>query len=252
MQEAYTKDFYCGTSNVELPVPNKSFYPDEYKNSSRLKYYASLFNSVEINSSFYKIPQVKTVERWAREVPDGFRFSMKLWKEITHAKSLSYQVEDVNRFMDLIPAMADRFGCLLVQFPGGLKIEEFTRVENLLEDIRNNNPAVQVAVEFRNEGWYIGEVFELLQNFNVALVEHDMPTCKSLNRFTGKPFRYIRLHGESGDYRGSYSEARLREIAGSARKSVEENETVYCYFNNTIGCAVQNAMSLQMMMQKPL
>ena len=81
--------FYCGTSNVVLPVPNKTHYPKAYQDKSRLHYYASIFNSVEINSSFAKVPRAKTVERWADDVPENFRFTFKLWRGITHAKELA-------------------------------------------------------------------------------------------------------------------------------------------------------------------
>src|SRR4051812_48059362 len=78
--------FYCGTSNVELPVPNKTFFPPEFQEKSRLCYYSSLFNTVEINSSFYRIPLPRTVEKWSSEVTDDFLFTFKLWREITHGK----------------------------------------------------------------------------------------------------------------------------------------------------------------------
>lgn len=73
-----------GTSNVVLPF-NKSKFPEEFKQKTRLGYYASLFNTVELNSTFYKLPMARTFGKWASEVPEDFRFSIKLWKEITHS-----------------------------------------------------------------------------------------------------------------------------------------------------------------------
>ncbi len=81
--------FYSGTSGLVLPVP-KLLYPAEFQDKSRLTYYASLFNSIEINSSFYKIPQIPTVCKWAESVPDNFQFTFKLSKAITHAKGLEF------------------------------------------------------------------------------------------------------------------------------------------------------------------
>lgn len=78
--------FFCGTGNVVLPVPHKTHLPPEYKDKSRLNYYASMFNSMEVNSSFYKIPMPRTVEKWANDVPENFRFTFKLFGGITHAK----------------------------------------------------------------------------------------------------------------------------------------------------------------------
>lgn len=107
-------DFYAGTSGMVLPVPNKRFHPPEYQERSRLCYYGSLFNSIEVNSSFYKLPQAKTVAKWAAEVPAHFRFTFKLWREITHAKGMAFKPEDVLRFMQSIGTASDKKGCLLV------------------------------------------------------------------------------------------------------------------------------------------
>ncbi|MEJ7692980.1 DUF72 domain-containing protein [Daejeonella sp.] len=93
------KNFYSGTSGMALPVPNKAAYPPEFQERSRLGYYAHLFNSIEINSSFYKIPMARTVAKWAAEVPDDFRFTYKLWRDITHVKEFLFKDEDVHRFM---------------------------------------------------------------------------------------------------------------------------------------------------------
>ncbi len=79
--------FYSGTSGLVVPVP-QALYPPEFKGKSRLNYYASLFNSIEINSTFYKMPKISTVSNWAESVPDEFRFTFKLSKAITHAKGL--------------------------------------------------------------------------------------------------------------------------------------------------------------------
>lgn len=81
------QDFYTGTSGLSLPFPKHSF-PPEFQDKSRLTFYASLFNSIEINSSFYKLPMASTVKKWAESVPDNFLFTFKLWREITHNKGL--------------------------------------------------------------------------------------------------------------------------------------------------------------------
>lgn len=82
--------FYSGLSGLALPIP-KYLFPEPHRNSSRLTYYASLFNSVEINSTFYKLPMQKTVSKWAGEVPENFRFTFKLWKEITHVPGINFK-----------------------------------------------------------------------------------------------------------------------------------------------------------------
>ncbi len=102
MKEKQTGLYHSGTSGLVLPVPNKQAFPPAYKDKSRLAYYASLFNSIEINRSFYTVPMANTVKRWTEEVPAGFTFTYKLWRGITHVKDLAYRDEDVTRFMSVI------------------------------------------------------------------------------------------------------------------------------------------------------
>src|ERR1041385_6356984 len=93
--------FYSGISGLQVPVP-KYLFPPAYQLASRLTYYASLFNSIEVNSSFYKVPLAKTISRWAASVPGHFIFTFKLWKEVTHAKGLNFAKSDVRRFLSAI------------------------------------------------------------------------------------------------------------------------------------------------------
>lgn len=87
-----TVNYYSGISGLILPVPNKEHYPAEFKEKSRLCYYASLFSSIEVNSSFYRIPQAKTIAKWADDVPADFKFTFKLWRGITHEKGLVFKM----------------------------------------------------------------------------------------------------------------------------------------------------------------
>ncbi|MBA2422067.1 MAG: DUF72 domain-containing protein, partial [Chitinophagales bacterium] len=88
----------------------QSLYPPEFQGKSRLTYYASLFNSVEINSSFYKNPKISTIIKWAESVPDNFQFTFKLSKDITHSKGLDFNHEDVDRFIEAIAHVGNKKG----------------------------------------------------------------------------------------------------------------------------------------------
>jgi uncharacterized protein YecE (DUF72 family) len=243
------KQFFAGTSNVELPVPNKAHFPEAYQDKSRLHYYASLFKTVEINSSFYKIPMPRTVARWAADVPDHFRFTFKLWKGITHAKGLDYQEGDIAAFMAAIAPAAERKGCLLIQFPAGLTAVYLARLQQLLADIQLQQPEQQwpLAVEFRHRSWYTDKVYQLLEEYGAALVTHDMPNAATPLTDMETDLVYLRFHGEQGKYGGSYDESFLHEYAGYIRSWLKEKKTVYAYFNNTMGEAVKNLMTLNNM-----
>ena len=94
MQNLKAEPFYSGLSGLQLPI-HKYQYPPPFENANRLTFYASLFNSIEINSSFYRIPQTATVAKWADSVPENFKFTFKLWKGITHSKGLNFNNEDL-------------------------------------------------------------------------------------------------------------------------------------------------------------
>lgn len=238
--------FYSGTSNIVLPVPNKQAFPPAFKDKSRLTYYSSLLNSLEVNSSFYKVPQAGTVKKWAESVPDDFVFTFKLWQDITHIKDLAYKREDVLRFMEVIDQAGSKKGCLLIQFPPSITIEKFTRVEELLGILQCIAPAHgwRVAIEFRHASWYIGEVFELADEYACSIVLHDMP--KSANRQLNKkaPFVFLRFHGPAGDYRGGYTNDFLQQQAALINEWRKEGKPVYVYLNNTIGDAFANVTTL--------
>ena len=237
--------FFSGTSNVVLPVPNKNFFPTEYQDKSRLCYYASLFNTVEVNSCFYKLPLTRTIEKWAADVPAGFRFTFKLWQEITHKKDFDFDAAHVSRFMDIIAAAGDKKGCLLVQFPPGLAIN-LIKLEHLLNWIQraNTGNAWKVAVEFRNRSWYNLSVYEMIDSYHAGMVVHDLPASATPMMETAADFVYLRFHGPEGGYRGSYSDDFLQEYAYYINDWQQEGKTVYAYFNNTMGNAVQNLMTL--------
>ncbi len=167
---------YSGTSGLVLPVP-QSLYPPEFQGKSRLSYYASLLNSVEINSSFYKIPKITTISKWAESVPDDFQFTFKLPKAITHTKGLEFNGEYVNDFMDVIANIRIKKGCLLIQFPPALKMDKLHQLQKLLIRIKesNQNHLWKVAIEFRNQSWYHEEVYELLNQYKACRVVHDIP-----------------------------------------------------------------------------
>jgi uncharacterized protein YecE (DUF72 family) len=239
-----------GISNVVVPG-NKTSFPPEYQSGSRLHYYGSLFDTVEINSSFYKTPMRSTVERWAKETPPEFRFSFKLNKEITHVKNLDGDWSILPGFMHAMNGANEKKGCLLVQFPGKITLDYFDKVHTLLQSIQDtgNNDFWRIAIEFRHPGWYIRETAELANEFGAAIVLHDIPKSKISEIMSDAQFIYIRYHGPKGDYRDSYTKEFLQSQASRMKQWSKERKDVYAYFNNTIGAAFENAQTLQSMIR---
>ncbi|MBO9151627.1 DUF72 domain-containing protein [Chitinophaga sp. GCM10012297] len=246
--------FRSGTSGLVLPVPNKQVFPPAFRDKSRLTFYGSLFNSIEVNSSFYKVPRAATVSRWAAEVPEDFVFTFKLWREITHAKGFVYRAEDVQRFIEAIAGAGDKKGCLLLQFPPSLTVERFGEVETLLRILKGIRPAHgwKVALEFRHPSWYIGETYELADEYSCSVVLHDIPKSKNTRLNKKARFVYLRFHGPEGDYRGGYTDEFLLQQALLIQQWLRENKDVYVYFNNTIGDAITNLATLNRMVAEVL
>lgn len=245
MEKLQQKTIMSGLSGLQLPV-QKYLYPSPFENASRLTYYSSFFNSIEINSSFYKVPQAVTVAKWAASVPQNFKFTFKLWKEITHRKGLDFNTENVNTFFKSINSVKEKKGCLLIQFPPGLDKVNIMQLDKLLrciKDIDNTNDW-KLAVEFRNNSWYNTPVYDLLNFYKTAIVIHDIPKSATplINHHTD--FIYIRFHGPTGNYRDSYSVDFLNEYATYITEWIEEGKTVYVYFNNTMGDAFSNLKKL--------
>jgi uncharacterized protein YecE (DUF72 family) len=229
--------FFGGTSGLLIAIPKRDFAP-EHADKSRLGFYALHENSIEINSSFYKLPQAKTIGRWLTEVTADFRFTFKLWKEVTHQKNLLFRAEDVRRFMDVISIPQINQGCLLIQFPPSLQVSALPQLAELLNIV--NEFDWRVAVEFRHNSWYNDTVFELLSGYQMALVTQDMPKSATPIEITADDLVYLRFHGPGGSYKGSYSDDFLYEYALYIREWQQEGKMVYCYFNNTAGDALNN------------
>jgi uncharacterized protein YecE (DUF72 family) len=242
-----TPNFYTGTSGLLLPVRNKEFYPEEFKSKSRLYYYGSLFNSIEINSSFYKVPMASTVAKWAADTPDDFRFTFKLWREITHNKGLTYQAEHIHHFFERIATAGNKKGSLLIQFPGSIKPVHMRELEQMLIQVRqaDSEQEWKVAVEFRHQTWYQTDTYDMLDELEMGLVLHDKLSEGAAFRDAESDFIYVRFHGPGGNYRGSYEDQFLYEYASYVREWLADGKVVYVYFNNTMGSAIQNLEALR-------
>lgn len=241
--------FYSGLSGLILPIP-KYLFPPAFQNSSRLTYYASHFNSIEFNSTFYNIPQATTVAKWAASAPENFKFTFKLWKGITHVKGFDFKEGDIAKFFSVINKVSLKKGCILVQFPPRIGKEYMVAMDSFLRCIQAYNTSEwHIAVEFRNTSWYDQSVYDFIHIHNASIVIHDKPKSATPMISHESTFVYIRFHGPSGNYKESYSEEFLTEYASYINEWLEEGKTVYTYFNNTAGDAYENLKFLNKVQQ---
>jgi uncharacterized protein YecE (DUF72 family) len=242
-------NYYSGLSGLVLDRP-KYLFPEPYRNISRLTYYSMQFNSIEINSSFYKIPLPSTVKKWSDLVHDKFKFTFKLFKEVTHCQGLFFKEELIKKFFISINAVKDKQGCLLVQFPPGLAADHFIQLARLLHYIKESNSENwQVAVEFRNKSWYNERTYDLLKQYQYSLVFHDMPGSATPMIEYDNNIIYLRFHGPTGNYRDSYHDSFLLEYVSYINEWIIEGKMVYLYFNNTAGEAFNNLKTLNKFVQ---
>ena len=231
-----------GTSGWWYEHWQGKFYPEGLDKNKWFNYYARFFNSVEVNSSFYRLPFPNMVKGWAKKSPPQFKFTLKMWRRVTHLKKLRNVREDIGIFLNRISPLKNNLGAILYQFPPSLKCDL-----NLLENFLRELPSgLDQVVEFRNKSWLIPDSFSLLRKYRVAYCIVSMPDFPEMVEITSK-VSYIRFHGREVLYGSSYSEEELLRWVQVIRKLPDRGvKKVYIYFNNDYNAyAVFNALRLQ-------
>ncbi|MDB5857935.1 MAG: hypothetical protein JWQ76_1624 [Ramlibacter sp.] len=211
---------------------------------SNLARFASRFAAVEINSSFYRPHRRKVWERWASEVPAGFRFSAKMPKVITHERRLADCDAPLAAFLEEVGGLGGKLHCLLVQLPPSFAFEPQVVVP-FFTQLRAAH-AGAVALEPRNASWFTPEVDAWLRAMRVARVLAD-PVLFDAGRAPGgwPGLVYLRLHGSPRPYWSAYENALLEALALRMRQAEAESDEVWCIFDNTAGgAATANALEL--------
>jgi len=178
-----------GTSGYSYKEWKGSFYPEDLKAADMLSFYARSLGTVEINNTFYRLPTRKLVESWASQVPDGFRFVLKVSQKITHFKRLKGVEEDTGFLVDCASRMGAKLGALLVQTPPNFKRDD----ERLAAFLSLLPGGMKAALEVRNESWHSPEVYRLLEQRGVALVFSQTDEEPEPRVVRTAPWGYLRL-----------------------------------------------------------
>jgi uncharacterized protein YecE (DUF72 family) len=194
-------NLFVGTSGYSYKEWKGNFYPEDLPAKEMLAYYAQRLPAVEINNTFYRLPQPTMIENWKEQVPESFRFSIKATQRITHIKRLKNCTEETKYLIETAKLLGERLGVVLFQLPPNSK-QDAERLREFLECL----PAeTRVAFEFRHESWLGDETFDLLHAKNSALVISDTDE-KPLSSITGTAdWGYLRLR------RTSYAKKDLRD-----------------------------------------
>jgi uncharacterized protein YecE (DUF72 family) len=208
------------------------FYPPKVLDRARLEYYATRFDTAEINASFYRLPTESMVAGWAARAPDGFLFAWKVSRFITHNKKLKDCADSVALVFGRMAPLADHYGPALIQLPPQLRRND----ERLAGFLKLLPPGRRHTVEFRHPSWYDPAVFRLLADFDAALCISDHHSAPSPWEVTAS-WVYLRGHGPGGRYIGRYPEAELRGWAVALERWRDEGRDVYAYFDNDVKSA---------------
>jgi uncharacterized protein YecE (DUF72 family) len=224
------------------------FYPGEMAQKHWFAHYASTFDTVEINNSFYRLPAAETFDKWRAQAPPGFRYAVKANRFLTQAKKLKDCAAPLERFLAPVRHLGETLGPILYQLPPRFR----ANAERLAEFIALLPRDLIHVFEFRDKSWLSDEVLALLDENHVSFCAHDMPGSAT-GRWAAGPAAYVRFHGGEGKYWGRYSDENLSGwtdwIAGQARAGRD----VWCYFNNDIfGHAVEDALTLRAMVAQAM
>jgi uncharacterized protein YecE (DUF72 family) len=222
------------------------FYPEGMRASEMFDFYARYFDTVEINNSFYRLPTSATFDNWREASPRNFCYAVKASRFITHMKKLKDPQSSSEKFFSVADRLGRKLGPILFQLPPRWKLN-VERFEEFLQALPGGH---QYVFEFRDETWFVPEIYRLLKKYKAAFCIHDFADMKVPHEITAK-FTYIRFHGPtSAKYFGSYSDSELRTWANRIKEWRTRLSSVYVYFNNDPeGAAVRNALTLKRLVQ---
>ncbi len=263
IKESVPGKVYIGTSGWAYSHWQSVFYPADLPSKNKLKYYSKHFKTIEINYSFYHLPRPATYQKWYKETPADFLFSVKASRFITHIKRLKRVKLPFETFLNNALNLKEKLGPVLFQFPPSFLASQdnIKRLENFLGFVDKKSEKIvfgsansssenlssvnlRFAFEFRHKTWLSEKVYKLLKKYKVAWVIADSPSYPKAEKVTAD-FCYIRMHGSQVLFSSKYTEKELKDLARKIKKWQKDGLDVYCYFNNDVqGFAIENAKKL--------
>src|SRR5215475_12003233 len=162
-------NFCVGTSGYSYKEWKGNFYPEDLPAKEMLSYYSRRLPAVEINNTFYRLPQASMIENWKDQVPESFRFSIKATQKITHIKRLKNVADETKYLMETTALLNERLGVVLFQLPPNMK-QDLERLREFLDSIGTD---CRMAFEFRHDTWFDDETLDVLKARDCALVVSD-------------------------------------------------------------------------------
>ena len=231
-----------GTSGWSYPAWRGRFYPKGLAAGRWLEHYASVFDAVELNASFYRLPKREQVAHWAAVTPPGFRFAVKAWRALTHLHRLEPRPDLLEAFLARIEPLGEKCGPVLFQCPPRFPPDP-ARLEGFLEILPQG---IRPAFEFRDPSWHGEEIAAILDRRGAAFVTFEPAGLCSPRRVTGG-LLYLRLHGHRHRYAGAYGPELLADWAAWIATERARGAEAWVFFDNTDleAAAVEDARTLQ-------
>lgn len=224
------------------------FYPERMPASKMLEFYLQHFETVELNNSFYKLPEANTFACWRDATPRDFVFAVKGSRFITHNKKLKDPENALERFLPRAEALGGKLGPILFQLPPKWRIN-LERLEEFLSVLPRYH---RYTFEFREPSWETEKTYEILRRYNAAYCIYELAGYHTPLHVTAD-WAYVRLHGPGGKYQGSYSTQSLRTWADRIYRWSQQLRAIYVYFDNDDSAyAAHNAIELQRLVDERL
>lgn len=237
-----------GTSGWNYREWRGEFYPANVPLRKWLGFYATQFNSVEINYTFYRLPSPETCSQWHRLTPKDFQFALKASRFLTHVKRLIKVRDSWNEFLNRISILDRKLGPILLQFPATFAATDFNldSIAEFLDYATNGRSAPKLAMEFRDSSCFGDPMVDILRKYRCALVIPHSNHYPVPNLVVTADFAYFRFHGPQAMFASSYSDAEISEWAQKVTDLTRSKRSIYAYFNNDSGGhAPRNAAELR-------
>lgn len=241
----FVKQWYIGTSGYHNYSWKNKFFPPSLSQTKWFEFYARFFNTLELNSTFYRFPRLKTLQNWYDKAPDDFMFSAKVPKFVTHYNRFKDTRTMMDDFYGVIgEGLKDKLGCVLFQLPPSLQYSD----ELIDQIVFNTNAPFTNVIEFRHVSWWNQRVYNKLASHNLIFCGHSYPKLPD-DVIINSETAYYRFHGVPRLYYSQYKND-LVETVGNDLLNNKNLKTAYVYFNNTASLsALNNAFHLKQMIE---
>lgn len=231
---------FIGCSGYYYRTWRGEFYPHELPINQWLPYYAGVFNTVEINATFYKFPTIKSLEIWRDKTPSDYKIAIKAHKSITHQRRFENVGAEIREFYNVArEGLQEKLGPILFQFPPSFKYSKI----NLQIILQHLNIEFDNVVEFRDATWWNQEVYEVLERNHITFCSVSHPGLPQ-EVIRTSPKGYIRFHGYEELFKSTYAKEELTDWYTKIKAAQFDQTNIY--FNNTwFNGAIENAQMMQ-------